>query len=217
MNKSGVGRMPRSERRVRTGRLEAAPHERGPSAVQSTEIEPGASETFASDRTQAKFGGAKDPYIGSEKRSNSRDEDSRWTIRSVMISVRNLDRSASFYMDVLNVEEFLRQDQLVGVGSPTGMIVFLRLAYRSESRGSTLGVRSVTFDVGSFDELDRVARRLEEHGVHRDQGILAGNPDVRYVRGYDPDRQALVFVAQKHEPTIDNYYEALSFMYQTDL
>jgi catechol 2,3-dioxygenase-like lactoylglutathione lyase family enzyme len=124
-----------------------------------------------------------------------------WSIRSVLISVKDLDRSSTFYQDVMNLQEVHRADQLAVLASsvPGSMLLYLRLAYRSavHQGQQALGVRALSCDVGSFEELDRVEQRLRALGAFVYREILDGAERFEAVRGLDPDRLPLALVAQQ--------------------
>lgn len=124
-----------------------------------------------------------------------------WSIRSVLISVKDLDRSSAFYRDVSNMQEVHREDQLAVLASsvPGSMLLYLRLAYRTavHQGQQALGVRALSCDVGSFAELDRVEQRLRALGAFIDRQIIDGAERFEAVRGLDPDRLPLAFVAQQ--------------------
>jgi catechol 2,3-dioxygenase-like lactoylglutathione lyase family enzyme len=129
------------------------------------------------------------------------NDDPEWSIRSVLISVKDLDRSSTFYRDVANMQEVHRGDQLAVLASivPGSMLLYLRRAYRTAAHQGqqALGVRALSCDVGSFAELDRVEQRLRDLGAFRDRQIIDGADRFEAVRGLDPDRLPLAFVAQQ--------------------
>src|ERR1700689_2864897 len=86
-----------------------------------------------------------------------------WSLRSVVVSVRDLDRSSTFYQDVMNVPEVFREDQIAVLSSDLtpSFTLYLRQAQRGAAHAvQALGVRAFSSDVGSFAELDRVEGRL---------------------------------------------------------
>lgn len=143
-----------------------------------------------------------------------------WAFRSALVSVAELDRSSTFYQEVMQVNEVVRHNDVAvltkdDVGSFT---LFLRLALRDSIRPShdTLGLRAVSIDVGSFEELDRVEKSLRERESLRDRRELSDGFEV--VRGFDPDRQPLVFVAWTADKvfTPDHYRDATQYLYALD-
>ncbi len=148
---------------------------------------------------------------------------SPWSIRSALVSVRDLDRSSAFYCDVVGVKEVLREDQVVVLErkGPATTALFLRQAYRNASHPpqQSLGVRALSFDVGSAAELDRVEERLRALDAFRDRGRFDETEQFEFVRGYDPDRLALIFVADETGSGLseEHYRAALLVMYTLDL
>jgi catechol 2,3-dioxygenase-like lactoylglutathione lyase family enzyme len=120
------------------------------------------------------------------------------SVRSILVSVRDLEASVEFYRDVLNLEEVFREDQIVVLGSSAknSFELVLRQASRIAARTDEgLGLRIASFDVGSFESLERVERRLRARQAFRDVGTVKPEGVYRFVRGYDLDRQALIFLA----------------------
>jgi catechol 2,3-dioxygenase-like lactoylglutathione lyase family enzyme len=124
-----------------------------------------------------------------------------WSIRSLLISVKDLDRSSTFYQDVANLHEVDRRDQLAVLSGsvPGSMLLFLREAYRTavHQGQQALGVRALSCEVDSFADLDRVEERLRALGGFVDRQIIDGADRFEAVRGIDPDRLPLAFVAQQ--------------------
>jgi catechol 2,3-dioxygenase-like lactoylglutathione lyase family enzyme len=145
------------------------------------------------------------------------------SIRSVVISVKDLDRSSPFYQDVMSVQEVHRGDQLVVLASsvPGSMLLYLRQAYRNavHQGQQALGVRALSCDVGSFAELDRVEERLRALGAFVNRQIIDGAERFEAVRGLDPDRLPLAFVAQQPGRTMTSadYEEVWTQLYSMDV
>jgi catechol 2,3-dioxygenase-like lactoylglutathione lyase family enzyme len=82
------------------------------------------------------------------------DNGPRWSLRSALISVSDLDQSTEFYTDVMNLREVLSKDRVAVLGSDaTGSFtLFLREAnrYAVVSGQQALGLRTLSCDVGSF-------------------------------------------------------------------
>jgi catechol 2,3-dioxygenase-like lactoylglutathione lyase family enzyme len=131
-----------------------------------------------------------------------------WSIRSVVISVKDLDRSSTFYQDVMNLSEVNRADQvavLAGRGHDS-VLLYLRRAYRDavHEGQQALGIRALSCDVGSVAELDRVEQRLRALGAFRDRQYIDGAKTFEAVRGLDPDRLPLAFVAMQPGRTLSS-------------
>ena len=143
-----------------------------------------------------------------------------WSIRSVVVSVRDLDRSSGFYQDVMNLSELIREDQIAVLSSDVtpSFTLYLREAHRSAVHsGQALGVRAISRDVGSFAELDRVEGRLRALNGFRDRQFLDDAQQFEMIHGQDPDRLSLVFVAHDAELRLQDYRRALARLYAIDL
>jgi hypothetical protein len=152
------------------------------------------------------------------------DHDVRpWVLRSTLIAVSDLDRSVAFYRAVGPFDEIVREDALAVLGeeSPSAIVLILR-----ESRGihqhrhgqQSLGLRSISFSVGSLAELDRVEAVLRSHDIVPSRHEIAGGASV-ILRGRDPDNQPLVFVCYDETKALGaDYYRAIaSLFYSLDV
>ena len=122
-----------------------------------------------------------------------------WALRSALVSVSDLARSTAFYQEVMGVDEVHRQDQLAVIGVTNNhCTVYLREVARGGMREGeqALGLRALFITVGSLRELDRVEKSLKDHKSFRDRPVFDSEMRLEAVRGYDPDRLPLVFVAQ---------------------
>ena len=117
------------------------------------------------------------------------DDTSGWSLRSVLISVSNLDRSVPFYEDVMSIREMQRDGQLAILGSDMGSLM---LILREASRGTvhsgqqSLGLRTFSCNVTSHAELDRVEERLLARGAFRDRQQIGDARRSRYSVGTTP-------------------------------
>ena len=145
-----------------------------------------------------------------------------WSIRSMLIAVSDLDRSVAFYRELGPFDVVAREDAVavLGSASPASVLVVLR-----ETRGihqtrhgqQSLGLRSITFNVGSLDELDRIESVLRGRELFTSRHQIAdGASDL--LRGRDPDNLPLVFVCyaddEAHGP--DYYQEVANLVYSLD-
>jgi catechol-2,3-dioxygenase len=152
------------------------------------------------------------------------DETSEWSLRSVLISVSDLDRSLAFYQDLLNCQQVHRDVDVAVLGSDVaGSLMFiLRQASRAAVHPGqqTVGLRTFSCDVGSPAELDRVEARLRDLGTFRDRQMTGGNVKFDVLRGYDPDRLPMTFVTFPkgiHISTEDYLPSITRTMYGVDL
>jgi hypothetical protein len=73
-----------------------------------------------------------------------------------------------------------------------------------------LGLRSITFNVGSLSELDRIEAMLRGHGLFTSRRPFA-NGAAEVLRGRDPDNLPLVFISYTEGETLGpDYYRAVA-------
>ena len=149
------------------------------------------------------------------------NDPSGWSLRSVLISVSDLNRSMSFYQDLMNIEELERDNRMAVLGTKvTGsLMVILREASRSAVRRGqqSLSLRAFSSDVGSTAELDLVEERLRVLGAFQARQLVGDAMGI--VHGRDPDRLPLTFVAFEGGETVSPvyYHSALLKMYDIDI
>ena len=144
-----------------------------------------------------------------------------WTLRSTLVAVADIDRSVGFYGELGPFEVITRDDAIaiLGDASPASVVLVLR-----ETRGlhqtrhgpQSLGLRSMTFNVGSLGELDRIESFLRSRDLFTDRRKIAdGASDL--LRGRDPDNLPLVFVCYTKDTIGPEYYEsAIGLYYSLD-
>lgn len=149
------------------------------------------------------------------------DEIPAWSFRSVVVSVRDLDRSSTFYQDVMQVRELFREDQIAVLSSDRtpSFTVYLREARRNAVRSGqqALGVRWFSCDVGSLSELDRVEGRLRALDGFVSRELIGKAEGFEVVQGHDPDRLSLVFVAHETKLPPEDYRRILAKLYAIDI
>ena len=133
-----------------------------------------------------------------------------WSIRSTLVAVTDLDRSVAFYRELGPFEEIVREDAVAVLGdvSPSSTILILR-----ETRGihnarhgqQSLGLRSITFNVGSLAELDRIESVLRSRDVFTSRREVADGAS-QLIRGRDPDNMPLAFVRYAEGESIGTDY-----------
>jgi hypothetical protein len=137
-----------------------------------------------------------------------------WAIRSTLIVVADLDRSITFYRELGPFEEIVREDGVAVIGgtSPASIALILREARSIQARRGqqSLGLRSITFNVGSLGELDRIEAVLRDHGLFTSRHSL-GNGESEVLRGRDPDNSPLVFICYADGQTLGpDYYRTVA-------
>jgi catechol-2,3-dioxygenase len=145
-----------------------------------------------------------------------------FSFRSALVSVQEIDRSATFYQAVMNLREVIREDQIsVLSGGSRPFTLYLRETGRNSSHPGqqALGVRTLSFNVESIPELDRVEENLKAHDGFRERLNFDKDLGLEVVHGLDPDRLTLMFVAQSVKADIppDVYHRVLVSMYGLDL
>ncbi len=138
-----------------------------------------------------------------------------WTIRSALVAVADLDRSVAFYRELGPFDEIAREDAVAVIGdaSPPSIVLILREArsmHRVRHGPQSLGIRSITFNVHSLGELDRIESVLRGRDLftHR-QSVADGAAEL--LRGRDPDNLPLVFVCYiKVEGLGADYYRTVA-------
>ncbi|HVC15163.1 MAG TPA: VOC family protein [Acidimicrobiales bacterium] len=146
----------------------------------------------------------------------------RWSIRSVLVSVRDLTRSVAFYRDVLALDELAREGEVAVLGAERqALTVILRAVSGSGVRHGQqeVGPRAVIFDVGQQSELQAVADRLEGAGALRSRSPLHDTEPFEVVAGRDPDGLPLVFVSYESSSPLqaEHYARVALRMYGVDL
>jgi catechol 2,3-dioxygenase-like lactoylglutathione lyase family enzyme len=137
-----------------------------------------------------------------------------WVIRSTLVVVADLDRSVAFYRELGPFEEIVREGAvaMLGDASPASIVLMLREARSIQARRGqqSLGLRSITFNVGSLSELDRIESVLRGHDLFTDRRPLA-NGASELLRGRDPDNMPLVFVSYAEDETLGpDYYRTVA-------
>jgi hypothetical protein len=137
-----------------------------------------------------------------------------WALRSTLIAVSDLERSVAFYRELGPFEEIVRADAVAVLGdvSPASVVLILREARSIFARRGqqALGLRSITFNVGSLDELGRIESVLRARDLFTSRQSLADGT-AELLRGRDPDNLPLVFVFFPEDETLGpDYYRAIA-------
>ena len=81
----------------------------------------------------------------------------------------------------------------------------------------SLGLRSITFNVGSLNELDRIEAVLRGHDLPTSRHALV-NGASELLRGRDPDNLPLVFVYYAEDMLDSDYFRTVSdLVYSLDI
>jgi hypothetical protein len=144
-----------------------------------------------------------------------------WSLRSTLIAVSDLERSVAFYGQLGPFHIIAEGDGVAVLGgvSPTSAILLLRETrslHQIRHGQQSLGLRSITFNVGSIAELDRIESTLrsQDHFTDRRQ-IADGSSEL--LRGRDPDNLPLVFVSYATDTVGADYYRSIvNLIYSMD-
>jgi hypothetical protein len=139
-----------------------------------------------------------------------------WTIRSTLAVVADLERSVAFYQELGPFEVMVRDDAvaLLGDAASTSVVLILREAGSTHARHGqmSLGLRSMTFNVGSPSELDRIESVLRSQDLFTSRRRLADGASELLI-GRDPDNLPLVFACYGEGKTLDlDYYRTVAKM-----
>jgi catechol 2,3-dioxygenase-like lactoylglutathione lyase family enzyme len=112
------------------------------------------------------------------------------TIQTALLNVTDLTESIDFYRDVFDLTLVSKGDRVaVSKVNAKGRIqvLLLREVGRNAYHGGrgTIGVRMLSFEAGSTDELEIIEQRLTQRQALIWQG---GTDTYRAVMGLDPDR-----------------------------
>jgi hypothetical protein len=146
-----------------------------------------------------------------------------WALRSTLIAVSDLDRSVAFFREVGPFEEITREDAVAILGevSPLAINLILRQSrgiHQARHGQQSLGLRAITFNVGSLGELDRVEAVLRRHDFFKSRRHIAGGVS-EILHGRDPDNTPLVFVHYDDTKTLgaEYYREIADLFYSLDI
>jgi catechol 2,3-dioxygenase-like lactoylglutathione lyase family enzyme len=144
----------------------------------------------------------------------------RWSIRSTLVAVTNLDRSVAFYRELGPFEELAREDAVavLGESSPESLILLLRETRGGRHGQQSLGLRSIIFNIGSAGELDRIESVLRAHDLFTSRSVRAGGVS-ELISGRDPDNLPLAFVCYADGgPIGTDYYRSITdLVYSLDI
>jgi catechol 2,3-dioxygenase-like lactoylglutathione lyase family enzyme len=106
-------------------------------------------------------------------------------VNSVVMFVRELDRSVSFYLDVLALAVADRSPTATLLAGPSGTQLILRaMGANAEHSLGGIGAQYVIWTADGKEDLDRCERALRQRSAHRDTRVSG---QVVAVEGRDPD------------------------------
>jgi catechol 2,3-dioxygenase-like lactoylglutathione lyase family enzyme len=143
------------------------------------------------------------------------DVPERWTVRSTLVAVTDLDRSVAFYRELGPFEEVFREGSVAMLGetSPASLTLILRevrSSHQTRYGQASLGLRSIHFNVGTLGELDRIESVLRGRELFSSRLQIADGVS-ELVFGRDPDNMPLLFVCfATNKPLGPDYYRAVA-------
>jgi catechol-2,3-dioxygenase len=118
-------------------------------------------------------------------------------LSAAVMFVRNLDRSASFYQEVLALKAIDRSTTAVLLSSADGGQLVIRSMGENAPRAlGSVGIQYVVWASGSQEDLERSERALRDRSAHRDTRHSDG---VTAVEGSDPDGIVVLIIYPGHD------------------
>jgi catechol-2,3-dioxygenase len=119
-------------------------------------------------------------------------------LTGVVIFVRDLDRSVTFYRDVFELEVADSDSTAALLCAPDGTELILRATGMAASHPlGQLGVQYVVWAMPSREAMDRFERVLRQHSAYRETRV---NGSTTLVEGHDPDDLVLMAMYTDGEP-----------------
>jgi catechol 2,3-dioxygenase-like lactoylglutathione lyase family enzyme len=113
-------------------------------------------------------------------------------INSAVMFVQELNRSVSFYQDVLGLEVVDRSPTAVLLmGSAGTQLVLRSMGGNAQHPLGGVGVQYVVWTASSKDDLDRCEKVLKERSAYTDS---RSGGEVRSIEGRDPDGITLAII-----------------------
>jgi hypothetical protein len=144
-----------------------------------------------------------------------------WVLRSTLVAVTDLNRSVAFYGDLGPFPVIAREDAIAVLGDtdPRGIVLILREArgrHQTRHGQQSLGIRSMTLNVGSLEEINRIESFLRSRDLFTDRRQIAEGAS-ELLRGRDPDNLPLLFAYYTQDTVGPEYYEtAINMFYSLD-
>jgi catechol 2,3-dioxygenase-like lactoylglutathione lyase family enzyme len=112
-------------------------------------------------------------------------------IGSVVMFVQDLDRSVSFYTELLALEVADRSPTAALLSSVSGTQLILRAMGSGVHSLGGVGVQYVIWTAAGQEDLDRIERVLKEHSAHLD---TRASGRTTAVEGRDPDNITVIVI-----------------------
>jgi catechol 2,3-dioxygenase-like lactoylglutathione lyase family enzyme len=112
-------------------------------------------------------------------------------IGSVVMFVQDLDRSVSFYTELLALEVADRSPTAALLSSVSGTQLILRAMGSGVHSLGGVGVQYVIWTAAGREDLDRIERVLKEHSAHLDTRTSGRSTAVE---GRDPDNITVIVI-----------------------
>jgi catechol-2,3-dioxygenase len=119
-------------------------------------------------------------------------------LSAAVVFVRNLDRSVSFYRELLGLDVVDSSTTAALLATPDGSQLVLRqFGNNAPHPLGAIGVQYLTWSTASKDDLDRRAEILRRNSAYRETRT---DEDVTIVEGRDPDDvPVLIFYAADNQ------------------
>jgi catechol 2,3-dioxygenase-like lactoylglutathione lyase family enzyme len=119
------------------------------------------------------------------------------TFQTVFLNATDLNQSIEFYRDVFDVHVISRRDRVAALmisERPRRQVLIVREVGRNAYHGGrgSIGLRSLSFEAGSLDELEIVEQRFAQRQALLWRRDIEG---YRAIMGLDPDRVEISVVA----------------------
>ncbi len=113
-------------------------------------------------------------------------------LSAAVVFVRNLDKSVSFYRELLGLDVIDRSTTAALLATPDGSQLVLRqFGSNAPHALGGIGVQYLTWGVASLDDLERRAEILRRNSAYRERRTDGG---VTAVEGRDPDDLPVVLL-----------------------
>jgi catechol-2,3-dioxygenase len=113
-------------------------------------------------------------------------------LSGAVVFVRNLDRSVTFYRDLLRLQVTDRSPTAALLVNEDGSQLVLRAFGQNAPHAlGSIGLQYLTWTTTSKDELDQLAEALRQHSAYRETRT---DGEITVVEGRDPDDLTVMIV-----------------------